>query len=60
MKTVITLLSFLIAMSIGSISYASSATEQTILDEHVTTTPIRVPVISTEEFDYSIYFDDDC
>ena len=66
MKTLITLITFLTAISIGSISFAESTTtnaaEQTVLDEHVTTAPISVPVISTEEDaeDFAFYSDDGC
>ena len=57
MKTVITLLTFLISMTIGLTTSAEnliiSAVDQTTIDEHVTTAPIPVsvpaPVISTEE-----------
>ncbi len=74
MKTVITLLTFLIVMSIGSISYAKSiiisATDQMILDEDVTSVPdtvlvpirVSVPRITTkeDEVDYKLYLDEDC
>ena len=70
MKTVITLLTLLIGMTIGSISYSEStiinAAEGTILDEHVKTAPIpapvSVPVISTEENEevFAFYSDDGC
>ncbi len=68
MKTVITLLTLLIGMTIGSISYSEStiinAAEQTILDEHVKTAPIPAPVsvISTEENEdvFAFYSDDEC
>ena len=74
MKIVITLITFLTAISISSISYAAStstnATKQTTLDEHITTapntvlvpTPVSVPRISTEEneVDYNFISEDDC
>lgn len=74
MKTVITLITFLTAISISSISYAanktSNATLQTTLDEHVKTAPntgvvpipVSVPKISTEEDEENYNFDseDDC
>ena len=74
MKTVITLLTFLTAMTLGSISYAANkntnATKQTTLDEYVTTAPkavlvpipVSVPRISTEEdeVDFNFVSEDDC
>ena len=51
MKTIITLLTFLMVMTIGSISYAGTLTpntgDQTNLDEQTTTAPnfVAVPVI---------------
>ena len=72
MKTIITLLTFLIVMTIGSTTYAEnltiSAVDQSILDEHVTTAPnfvtvpVTIPVSSTDEtgIDYSFVSDDGC
>ena len=71
MKTIITLLTFLIVMTIGSTTYAEnltiSAVDQSILDENVTTTPnfvtvpVTIPVSSTDEtgIDYNFYSEDD-
>ena len=71
MKTVITLITLLTAISIGSISYAdrknTNATKQTTLNEHDSTTtyvtvPVRIPVSSSDdtEIDYSFDSDDGC
>ena len=71
MKTVMTLLTFLIVMIIGSTTYAEnftlSAVDQNNLDEHTTTppkfvtVPVTIPVISTDEtgIDYSFDYEDD-
>ena len=74
MKTLITLITLLTAISIGSTSYAASkntnATNQAIQDEQITADPnavlvpipVSVPRISTEEDaeDFSFYSDDGC
>ena len=74
MKTVITLITFLTAISIGSTSYAASkntnATTKATLDEHVTADPntvlvpipVSVPRISTEDDEdvFAFYSDDGC
>ena len=71
MKTIITLLTFLIGMSLGSSIYAESLTisavDQTNQDEYVAadpnlvTVPVTIPVISTDEteIDFNFFSDDE-